>query len=161
MTKEFITRTQEDILEYLKTHNSFFGFNLDVLLPYLSYAQATELADLAISEEEWNPHRLSSPALYELAYNDMKQYFAFALGKAEDHRGLSANRSVEKLCTWAWLLGVDYDFQKEFSYEQYGVPILAGIGLVFDFELPLEEEWFLNMGQGYACCEDCEEGCEV
>src|SRR5262249_50912769 len=47
------------------------------------------------------------PLTEDFVRKEMLSYLAFAFGKAADHRGISAARSVQKLTEYAWLLGVD------------------------------------------------------
>lgn len=51
-------------------------------------------------------------------------YLKFAFGKAENHRGLSASRSVDRIGEYLWLLGLDTDAFEAAEYAQYGVPKL-------------------------------------
>lgn len=124
-----------------------------------------QMADLLIRlPREEMPAGLSfSPGedykLMSLDRNDvlaeMKDYMAFALTKAEDHRGLSASRSVSHYRAWIWLLG-DEDFQAIDwdQYGPYGAPILKQICDRFAFEHPFEGV-LGRMSQGLPCSNDC------
>lgn len=95
-----------------------------------------------------------------------KEYLEFAIGKALDHRGLSAGRSVEKLREVAWVLGRD-DVVKamdEAGYAYYGVPKLQAFARVMDFPFLVSKDYYdqtqlINMAAGNPCKKDCDEGC--
>lgn len=88
----------------------------------------------------------------------MREYMTFALDKVENHRGLSASRSISHFQAWTWLLGdeewkaIDWD-----RYGPYGVPILKQLceryGFTHEFSGILA-----NMANGEPCAGDCE-GC--
>ena len=89
----------------------------------------------------------------------MRTYMAFALGKAEDHRGLSAGRSVDKLRAWAWVLCDDDRFREgQQPYRNYGVPILKAMCEHYGFDFP-QHGPLQAMAQGLPCRPDCNEGC--
>jgi hypothetical protein len=51
----------------------------------------------------------------------------FAWEKANDCRGLSANRSIEHMTAWLWMLGDDLADKMDGLYEYYGKPCLRAI----------------------------------
>lgn len=130
-----------------------FGFEREVLISSLDFAHAQEF--LKLEDGAWCP---------ELTQNDrlmaMKVYLAFAWGKARDHRGISASRSVTKLSTWAWILGNDELAlaMQEGPYENYGCPALKMLADYYDLPVPKDQE-IQNMIAGVACVPGCEEGC--
>lgn len=100
-------------------------------------------------------------------HEQARGYYQFALGKAQDHRGLSAGRSVVKLAEFAWLLGQDElsaqmrtmaDSEK---FAPYGAPILKhfaeGMRLVYPDDGNNYLLW--RMGNGWPCRPDCDMGC--
>lgn len=73
----------------------------------------------------------------------MQDYMTFAFGKAHDHRGISAGRSLMHYVAWAWLAG-DIDFAEEIDrmsnsddYAPYGLPVLRRICEFYGWD-PLE-----------------------
>lgn len=64
----------------------------------------------------------------------MKDYISFAWEKANDKRGISANRSIEHFKGWLWLLGDEevVEYLKA-NYTPYGKPGLAYICKKYGF----------------------------
>ena len=103
-------RTQDEIVARIREKRSFFGFDAEVLLPSLDFEHAVEFLKPEATREHWEgggekkePYPLAEASVMR----DFRDYAEFAWGKAQDHRGLSAYRSLEKLSAWAWLLGRD------------------------------------------------------
>jgi len=99
------------------------------------------------------------PLTEEFVKTEAIKYLDFAFGKAIDHRGISAGRSVQKMREYAWLLGYD-DVVKfaedDTNYQNYGVPILKKMAEVFGVPLPAEiQQW----PDGEPCHPGCESGC--
>jgi len=159
--KEDTVRTPQDIVEFYRANEQgdFFGFMLEVFATYLTAEQIREFcredADLA----EWpEPNPLTRDAVL----NEMREYMSFAWDKAKRHRGISAERSVQRMGAWLWLLGDDemVAFTKSSeNYPQYGAPILKAICEKYGFAIP-DDEGLMRMTQGLPCREDCDEGCE-
>jgi hypothetical protein len=122
-----------------------FGFGKEVLGTYLpeNYEDKDKIPDF---EEE-------------VVRNDMLDYLDFAFGKALDHRGLSAGRSVIKLAKWAWILDrqdlVDFA-EDESNYANYGVPVLKRFAQAFDVKMP---DSIIAWEDGEACEPGCSMGC--
>ena len=148
-------RTQEEIaakVTAIQAEGGFLDFRPEVLLAYLDFEHAQPFLKPDATEETWearstgrggyNPNERTGtldPADEETLKADMLIYLAFAWEKAEDRRGISASRSVQKLEMWLWLLGseklaalaADDD-----SYAPYGAPILAAISKEFGVPIP-------------------------
>ena len=95
-----------------------------------------------------------------------RDYLIFAVDKIEDHRGISAGRSVDKLREYAWLLGRDdvVSAMETASYEQYGAPKVRafgeGMGWGFlEHGADSYRDRLERMSQGIPCTDPCEEGC--
>ena len=150
-------KTDQEILARMKASPSFLGFEAEALLEFLSYAAAKEMfGEKAPPEAEW----AEKPPTRENVLAQMKDYMAFAWGKAEDHRGISASRSVEKFEAWLWLLEDD-QLAKDFdaaSYQNYGCPKLKLLCERLGFPMP-DSEGMLRMSRGEACTDSCESGC--
>lgn len=85
-------------------------------------------------EELWEKDRLKTR---QDVVNKMKNYLDFAWEKANDERGLSADRSIQHYIAWSWLID-DELYNKlvhmyETEYGEYGKNILSYI-----------EEWINN-----------------
>ena len=148
-------RTQEEIAAKVtatQAEGDFFDFRSAVLLEYLDFEHAQPFLKPGATTEAWearstgrggdNPNERTGtldPADEETLKADMLVYLAFAWEKAEDRRGISASRSVQKLEMWLWLLGheklvalaADDD-----SYSPYGAPILAAISKEYGVPIP-------------------------
>ena len=134
----------------------FFGFGVGVLIGYLPFALAQPFLKGGSSESDWSIYYdLSEESIIE----DMRGYMGFAWGKVENHRGISANRSVDKMTAWLWLLGEE-GLVTEASYPQYGAPILAVISRKYDFDIP-DDEGLSRMIAGKLCRDGCDEGCDL
>lgn len=160
-------RTQEEIVTRIREKRDvIFGFEAEVLLPHLDYEHAKEFLKPEASREQWEGlHRNGDveeryPLTEAAALRDFRSYAEFAWGKAADHRGLSAGRSVEKLTAWAWLLGRDdvlVQVEKT-DYAQYGCPKLKVICEAFGFPIP-DDEGSQRMMRGEPCVVGCDMGC--
>ena len=155
-------RTQEEIVERVKQcrnpnnrSSDFFGFRQEVLIAALDYGHAKPFLKPDATEETWgdapNEEGLTS---------DATQYYEFALEKMENHRGISADRSVQKLSEFAWLLGRDdiLAAMEAADYPQYGAPKVKAFADGMGLPWP-QEEWATNMAAGVPCRPDCEDGC--
>ncbi len=148
-------RTQDEILARVQADRGVFGFAGEVLILFLDFEHAKPFLKDEVTAADWKPE----PVDRETILGQMREYMAFAWGKVEDHRGISAHRSVEKMAAWTWLLGdekVLADF-KAADYENYGAPKLAVICHAYDFPIPDSEE-IQRMSEGLPCgAGDC--GC--
>ena len=145
-------RTQEEIVARIESSNSFFGFDKEVYIYALDYEHAKPYLKAEVTEDEWESS-LEEEGPIEKRF---ASYMEFAIGKALDHRGISANRSVEKLNAYSWLLGED-DWIEE-PYAMYGVPILKALAERHSLPWP-EDDRLKNMAEGRNCVPDCREGC--
>ncbi len=141
-------RTLEQVRERFDkslTEDTFLNFRIEVLGAYL----ADKLED---------PTKVL-PLTEEAVKAELLDYLDFAFGKAINHRGISASRSIQKLSTWAWILDLD-DLvafaEDDKNYPQYGVPILKKFAEHFEIEMP---EAILDWPDGKPCVPNCDEGC--
>ena len=161
-------RTQTDILMRFRAleeaSDDFFGFRREVLTEGMSYETIKGLqieGDGFLSEnvtqEKWNEVYLDTD---DKILKALSHYLDFAWGKAEDHRGLSASRSVDKLAEYAWLLGRDdvVEAMGDASYTNYGCPKLAVLAKALDLPIP-ESDRIQNMIVGKSCGADYDCGC--
>ena len=125
-----VTRTEAEIVERIKAREpeDMFGFEWHEYIRFLPFHAAQPWLKEEAKPEDWAAEVCTRDALLE----QMRDYMDFAWGKANNCRGLSANRSVMHYIAWTWLAG-DGEFSDEISqqfdedYRFYGKPILARI----------------------------------
>lgn len=150
-------RTQEEILARFTEANGtdWLGFRTDVLSEHMTYETLTATGAFEmdkISEADWEPVTNTERAA--------RSYLDFAIGKIEDHRGISAERSVAKLREYAWLMGRDdvVEAMDAEGYPQYGAPQVRAFAKTLGWPWP-DDEMADRMANGNPCRPDCEDGC--
>ena len=147
-----LKRTQDEIVQRIREveDDDFFGFRTDVLIQALDFEHARPLLKSEITPDKWADY---VPGDFQQAAKD---YYAFAVGKIRDHRGLSAQRSIDKLGEYAWLLGRDdvVTAMEAADYPQYGAPQVKAFGEGFGLTWPDSPEMVL-MAAGEPCTPDC------
>lgn len=130
-------RTPEEILAQCQLSESFFRFDVDALTEFLTFDQARPLFKDEALRTGWK----SEPITREAVLAKMRDYMEFAWDKVENHRGLSASRSIEKMEAWIWLLGDDDAARLVAAtyYTNYGAPKLACICERYGFPIPDDE----------------------
>jgi hypothetical protein len=124
------------------------------LLKYLPYSMAKEFLKPEVKENDWKQETLTK----ENVIASMSSYMVFALGKAEDHRGISACRSIDHFKGWLWLLGDDELIKfADHNYPMYGAPILKKICDKYGLKFSESKEMTL-MAEGEPCSPGCH-GC--
>lgn len=153
-------RTQEEIVARVEevATGDILGFQREVLLPCLTYENAKRFLKEGFPENEWFPS-LPVPDDSEVRL-EMANYMKFAWGKVEGHRGISASRSITKMCEYLWLLGDDDMVARvtEAPYTPYGAPALKLICDKYEFPVP-ETASVQRMIKGKPCEPGCESGC--
>jgi len=149
-------RTPEEIVKAIKANTSILGFYADTLLPYLEFATAKEFLKEGAQESGW----AQRPLTREHVIVEMRDYADFGWGKIEDHRGISANRTVGRMEAWLWVLGDDETLVeiKAAGYAQYGAPKLALVCNKYGLKIPRSNR-IDNMIEGRSCQDRCMEGC--
>lgn len=148
-------RTQDEIVARIKEvkKNDVFGFSQEVLLGSLDFEHAKPFLTDGVTAEQWTP---------DLTDDDVKKealdYLTFAWGKAEDHRGISASRSVDKMTQFCWLLGHDVKAIDDAEYAQYGCPKLKVAAELLGAPLPTDPA-LVRMINGVPCGSGYECGC--
>lgn len=130
-------KTQDEIVEKIREREAegfIFDFFPDVLVGKLDFEHAKEFLKEGATAEEWAACCDLDQTREEMV-DEMAKYMKLAWDKANNERGLSANRSVQKMEAWCWLLGVDHEIDWD-DYEPYGKPILRRVCQKFD--LPIE-----------------------
>jgi hypothetical protein len=148
-------RTAKEIVEHILNEKQVIDFRPEVVVEYLTFEEAKPLLKPDARPEDWPPHK---PLTREQVLSDMCAYMdEYGWPKALNHRGLSANRTVQKMQVWAFMLGDDIDVDK-MHYENYGAPILKFFCEKYGFPIPDCEE-ARRMAEGLPCTPSCEEGC--
>jgi hypothetical protein len=131
----------------MKQPEGIFSFGREALIQFVPFDHAKEFLKPEITREEWDKD--VTPLNRETVVEQIKDYMTFAWGKVENHRGLSASRSVSKMQAWLWLLGdegkIDWD-----NYSQYGAPILSEICKLYGLPIP-DNTFVANMIKGELC----------
>lgn len=151
-------KTQEEIVAKIEDAkvNDPFGFTLEVLVCALDYEHAKPYLKPEITAADWTPETTDEASVVKAA----ETYMEFAWGKAQNHRGISASRSVTKMEAYAWLLGRDdiVEMMAVDSYRQYGCPQLAVMCTAMGWPIPTDAGT-QNMIAGKPCEPGCYEGC--
>ena len=136
----FNVRSREELIARMKEEDpeDDFGFKKEALVGFIDYKGAIELAKAGVfnelsQEEVWNESL--SLLTEEAILSEMREYMEFAWGKANNERGISASRSVQKFEAWMWLIGDDDGLQELSSveYAPYGKPKLNYISQRYGF----------------------------
>jgi len=122
-------KTQAEIVDRLveRRKDDHFGFEWQQYASALDRHHIGPFLHEGVVPDEWKPGWTAANL-----FGEMKDYMQFAWDKANNCRGISANRSVMYYVAWLWLNGDDAAsaaVQKEFdgNYCFYGKPILAAI----------------------------------
>ena len=117
-------RTQDEIVNRYEERKDGdpLGFEIDEYLVAMDFEHAKPYLVADADPMKWET-RTRDPV------EKMKEYMPFAIGKAEDQRGISANRSIQHYIAWLWLEGEEELLAKveqmyETNYHDYGMPIL-------------------------------------
>lgn len=129
-------RTTEEVAKKInEDRGDIFGFTREVLLEFLPFELVKSHLKDGVTEAQWEEERVDLTP--ENVINAMQDYMAFAWTKVEDHRGMSAGRSITKMQAWLWLLEdddlIDYC---DSHYAPYGAPALKAICEKYHFAIP-------------------------
>jgi len=117
-------RTQEEIVARIESRkgNDFFGFEVDEYILFLDYTHAKPYLEDGVTENGWEQENHTPIEI-------IIDYMPFAWEKANNCRGMSANRSISHFIAWLWLDGdsgwLDKDYDNHYKY--YGKPQLVKI----------------------------------
>lgn len=153
-------RSLEEIVVRCRENRGVFGWGREAIVGFLPFKHAKEFLNPDATEEEWG--KFSDRLSHESVVAEISKYMTFAWEKVEDHRGLSANRSIDKIGEWVWLLGSKYEslFKafEDADYAQYGAPKLKVVCDALGLPMP-DSQSVRNMAEGHPCHTGCEEGC--
>lgn len=123
-------RSQEEILERIEQKKSedIFGFEVGEYIAALNQENMEKMRLRGVVKEdadlsEWEPIFKSDEDILERC----KDYMEFAWDKANNCRGISANRSIMHYIAWLWLLGYEEFDNLMDGYQFYGKPQLIRI----------------------------------
>jgi hypothetical protein len=157
-------RTQEEIVtrirQELDSPSDMFGTALGDLVTTLDYGNAKEFIKPDITEEDWKEHQEEDADIID----SVNKYIPFALEKADNHRGLSAARSVTHFDAWIWLLKTDEELAayRGTPYTNYGVPQVVKAAEIFGVREEMDSlltDGLRRMATGLPCIVGCMEGC--
>lgn len=122
-----MNRTQEEIVSRIEERKAgdFFGFEINEYLGFLEYEYVKPYIKEGTTEVDWKSGTFPSDPVEQI-----KNYMPFAWEKANNQRGISANRSVMHMIAWLWLAGEDELAEwasDDENYYHYGKPILMKI----------------------------------
>jgi hypothetical protein len=159
-----VSRTQQEILDRFRdiAGSDWLGFRREVLAAAMDFDTVRQaVPDAALTEDDRADYTPADPD------TEAREYLSFAIEKILGHRGISAERSAEKLGEFAWLLGRD-DVVKAMEaaeHAQYGAPKVKafadGMGWPFLDQAGSDRERaeLERMADGAPCRDECEEGC--
>lgn len=154
-----MARTQTEIIDRIETitGDDMWGFRREVLVDSLDYVHAKHHLNKDVTETDWNNRSVAAHGVDTIAV----QYLEFAIDKIDNHRGLSASRSVDKLTEYAWLLGRDdiVEAMHAADYAQYGAPKIIAFAKGMDWHYINTPE-LDNMAHGRPCIPGCNRGCD-
>lgn len=127
-----LNRTPDEIKARIEHTDGVLGFKTEVLVSHLPYEAAEEYLKDDVTADQWEQNRDPMGSL--------REYLDVAADKARNKRGISAERSVDKLGAWLWLAGRD-DLLHEFEnarYEPYGRPKLRTLADALGRDITVE-----------------------
>lgn len=137
-----IARTQEEFVAKLTATSEMpFDFSGEVASEFLDWEHVKPLlTEEALAKYDSGEEKFTYWDTPQKAAQSFLDYLEFASGKAQDQRGLSAIRSIQKLSCWMWALGRD-DLAELLNdddlYNPYGAPALIACSERLGIPIPL------------------------
>ncbi len=159
-------RTAEEIHDYTDAngHASFFGFDREAMVPFLTFEEAKPWLKEDAKEENWSD---ALPRTREAILGEIADYLnRVGFDKAVNHRGISAGRTVEKLRALCWLMEDDEAVRlcDAAPYANYGAPILKAVaehlGIDWKAELAIDDIAIFEAQARGEICPACKDGSE-
>lgn len=122
-------RTQKEIVDRIKLYQvdvakDFLGAIREDLVDFLDFEHARAYLVETATAETWK----QTPVTREAILDKIKGYMSFAWEKADDERGISANRSLHHMQAWLWMLGEEAASEHLLDdYRSYGKPALRAV----------------------------------
>lgn len=128
-------RTAEEIQERLRVSGDVFGWEPEVVGPYLTFEESRGYA--SDTEGEWAG--ISRPRTAKTIAADARAYLDYAWRCALNHRNIAVQRAMVKMDRYCWLLGSDLTRFEPDDNESRGtmcVRALAGAAAYLDVSFP-------------------------
>ena len=126
------SKTQDEIVSHINKikDSDMFGCQTGDLVSFLDYEHAKQFVVDSVTRESWIQEFDSKKNIVD--------YLDFAWDKANNCRGISANRSIEHFLAWIWLDDSKF-YEKvlneyENNYRFYGKDILVMISDHYKFD---------------------------
>jgi hypothetical protein len=135
-------RSPKEVFARIKEaeNSDYLGFAKEVLMDYADFGDVKHLfKDDYVKEIESGTSQWKQISDLRECAQEFLDYMNFAWGKAEDQRGISASRSVQKLGEWLWLMNREdlYDeISRDDLYNPYGAPALISVCEKMDIPVP-------------------------
>jgi len=130
-------RTKEEVSEFVEKHLNemlFLEFQGKLLLPFCTFETLRKLIKKEVLDDK--VREMMEELVEEKIIEEIRNYLPFAFEKAENQRGISANRSIEHFLAWTWLIDKEFHdkifFEYETNYYNYGMSILKMIKEKYD-----------------------------
>jgi hypothetical protein len=121
-------RTQEEIVNRIneRKDEDILGFEVGIYIEFLDFDSAQPFLKPDTTKEQWSDVYKEPTTEYILA--KMLGYMSFAWEKANDCRGISANRTIAHYDAWLWLLDDGFlEVINSIEYQHYGKEKLIAI----------------------------------
>lgn len=129
-------RSADAILARIEGFGSqdILGFRTEALAQFLTFDECKPL--LKPDATPWGASD-DTPRTREGVLKVMRDYMGFAWTKANNERGISASRSIDKFGEWLWMLGDESTIAafEAAPYAMYGKPQLRVICDAYGFEV--------------------------
>ena len=113
-------RTQEELVKRYKERkkSDVFGFEVSEYVKFMEYEFVKSYLKKEITKEQWNKMKGNQENIRQI----MIGYIPFAWEKANNCRGISAERSINHYQAWLWVEGEwsDEEIEKLGNYQYYG-----------------------------------------
>lgn len=150
-------RSQAEILERIEQAYDPFIWQQPVLVECLDFEHARQFLIADATADGWAFEQCLTD---EQAIARMRESMPYAWQQVIDHQGRTANRSVEKLIAWLFVLGDDETLLGMMGrpFAMWGAPRLRFVCDRYEFPVP-SERTVRRMSEGKKCRRTCDRGC--